>query len=231
MLGDPASPLLWSINGDQPDERSLPIWCAYTGQSEEAVLDWGWLNVLHPDDRENARVAWTQAVLAPHPMTLSYQIHHLHEGYRSFKVLNIPAFDAEHRLQNWFVFFTEEPANAPPIDENWEVRLMHGMIFTQTVLGVFCLSLDGTILRVNNRFCELTGYTEAELLALSLWQLSVPEDVEIHLRAIRERLTSGATGEPFRTRYLRKDGTPTWVKVTHFLVCQPTGEPYYFFFT
>lgn len=230
MLGDPASPLLWSINGDRPDERSLPIWRAYTGQSEEAALNWGWLNALHPDDRAKARAIWAQTTLTPHPMTLSYQVRHFQQGYRSFKVLNVPAFDAEHQIQSWFIFFTEEPTNQPPIDENWEVRLMHSMIFAQTVLGIFCLSLDGSILRVNNRLCQITGYTEAELLTLTLWQLNMPEDIEFHLQAIREHLTSRPSSQPFRTRYRCKDGTPTWVKVTQFLVHQPTGEPYYFFF-
>ncbi|HXR66244.1 MAG TPA: PAS domain S-box protein [Ktedonobacteraceae bacterium] len=231
MLGDPASPLLWSINGDQPDERSLAIWCAYTGQSKEAALDWGWLNALHPNDRQNVRKLWKEAILTQRPITFSCQIRHFRQGYLLFKIMNIPLFNAERQIEGWFIFFTEKPANPPQIDENWEVRLMYGMIFTQTVLGIFCLSLDGTILRVNDRFCQLTGYTEAELLTMTLWQLHRPEDMQFHLQAIRERLASEHSAQPFRTRYLRKDGTPTWVRVTQFLVRKPGGEPYFFFFT
>lgn len=230
MLGEPASPLLWSINGDRPDQRSLASWCAYTGQNEEDVPNWGWLHEVHPADRKNVRATWKHAVDTRHPTTLAYRIHHSRQGYRPFKVLHVPLFDAEHQLQDWFVFFTEEPASPSVIDENWEIRLLHGMIFAQKVLGIFCLSLDGALTRVNDHLCQLTGYTEEELLSMTIWQLNVPEDVKFHLQAMRERLSENQSFPPFRTRYRRKDSRFIWVRTTQFLVRQPTGEPHYFFF-
>jgi len=231
MLGDPASPLFWKSGGDRPDERSLPIWCTYTGQSEEAALDWGWLDALHPANRQTAQDTWKQALLTPHPIMLHCQIRHSRQGYRSFRILCAPVFDAKYQLQHWLTFFTEEPDAPPLIDETWEIRLMLSMLFTQTTLGIFYLSLDGALLRVNERFCQLLDYSEAELLKMTLWQLNLPEDLQAHLQAMRERLTGAENTQPFRVRYLRKDGTPTWVRVMQFLVHRPTGEPYYFFFT
>src|SRR5262249_2060393 len=35
--------------------RDLSLWCAYTGQAPEQAEGWGWLEALHPDDRERAR--------------------------------------------------------------------------------------------------------------------------------------------------------------------------------
>src|SRR5258707_911531 len=166
MLGDPASPLFWKSGGDRPDERSLPVWCAYTGQNEEAALDWGWLDALHPAHRQAAQNTWKQALLTPHPFTLYCQIRHFRQGYRSFRILCTPVFDAKCRTQHWLIFFTEEPDIPPLIDEPWEIRLMLSMLFTQTTLGIFYLSLDGALLRVNERFCQLLGYSEAELLKM-----------------------------------------------------------------
>jgi PAS domain-containing protein len=40
----------------------MPEWRAYTGESVEQIKGWGWLNSLHPDDRERAEVAWRRAV-------------------------------------------------------------------------------------------------------------------------------------------------------------------------
>jgi PAS domain S-box-containing protein len=230
MLGDPASPLLWSINGDQPDERSLSVWCACTGQSTEEARDWGWLNALHPDDRENEREIWTHVTSAPGPLASMVRIRAYSQEYRSFKVLHIPLLNAARQVQGWCVSFIPDALSATLHDENWEIRLMHSMIFTQTTLGVFCLSLHGIILRINERFCQLTGYAQDELLTMTLWQLSLPADIDLHLQAMRERLLSGQSVPPFRTRYVRKDGSATWVRVTQFLVHQPAGEPYYFFY-
>ncbi len=230
MPDGPASPLLWSKNGDSPDQSSLSAWCAYTGQSEEAAKNWGWLDALHPADREMVRSAWKQAIRAPGLVTLSYRIQRLHAVYQSYKILNVPLFNDTHQLQAWFTFSVKEPTNQPVIDEHWELRLIYGMIFTQVVLGILCLSLDGVIQRVNARLCQLTGYSEKELLSMTIWQLSAPEDVHLHLRAMSERLTSDHSYPPFRIRYQRKEGGYIWVRVTQFLVRQPSNEPYYFFF-
>lgn len=230
MLGNPTVPLLWSANGASPDQRSLSAWCEYTGQHPTDVQNWQWLDALHPADRETIRQTWEEAFHLPRPITLSYRVRHSHAEYQPFKALHVPIFSEEHQLQAWLIFFVAEPASPPTIDEDWEIRLIYGMIYDQVVLGILCLSLDGKILRVNKRLSQLTGYSQLELLHMSIWQLSLPEDLHLHLQAMRERLTSQQSYPPFRTRYLRKDGTPVWVRITQFLVRQPTGEPYYFFY-
>ena len=231
MLGDPASPLLWSINGDGPEERSLATWCAYTGQKKETTLDWGWLNALHPDDRVPMRVFWQQSILIQRPKALSCQVYHVNQGYALFKVLTVPVFNKEHQLEDWYLFFLKEPTKTAGNGESGETKRMYSMIFNQNVLGVFSLSLDGNILQVNDQFCQLTGYSEADLLAMTLWQLSWPEHLQAHVAALHESLASGQNPQPFRTRYKRKDQSPIWVRVAQFLVRHPTGEPGYFFFT
>lgn len=176
MPGCPASPLYWNANGESPAQRSLSSWCKYTGQSEEDARAWGWLDALHPDDSAGVREEWKRIVDSPRLLLLEYRVHRSHDGYQACNALSVPLFDEAHHLQSWLVFFSEEAKNPPVIDEHWELRLMHSMIFTQVVLGVFCLSLDGAILRVNPRLCQLIGYSEQELLSMTVWQLSAPED-------------------------------------------------------
>jgi PAS domain S-box-containing protein len=60
----------------------------------------------------------------------------------------------------------------------------------------------GRFLRVNARFCELTGYSETELLEMTLEQITHPED-----RGADAQKLSGFTPE---RRYLRKDGSAFW---------------------
>lgn len=230
MFGGPRSPLRWLSSGESPDKQALAVWCAYTGQDKEAAQRWGWLEAVHPADREAAREAWMEAAHVQNVFTLTYRLCHIGGDYHSFKVLGVPLFTDAHQLQGWFVFFSEEFERPPMIDEDWEQRLLYSMIFTQAVLGIFSLSLDGSVLRVNHRLCELTGYTEGEFLGLTIWQLSMPEDVHIQLQAMRERLSSSKSYPAFRIRYRCKDEAYIWVRVTQFLVRLPSGEPYYFFY-
>lgn len=230
MLGNPTDPLHWSADGAGPDQGSLSAWCTYTGQRPTHVGNWQWLEALHPADRDGTYQAWQEALCQPCPLTLSYRIHHPHTGYQSFKALHIPLFTASRQVQAWLVFLLAEPASPPLTNEDWEIRLIYGMIYDQVVLGILCLSLDGYILRVNKRLSQLTGYSQAELLTMSIWQLSMPEDLHLHLQAMGERLTRNQSYPPFHTRYLHRDGSPLWVRTTQFLVRQPSGEPYYFFY-
>jgi PAS domain S-box-containing protein len=231
MLGDPASPLLWSVNGDGPDERSLPAWCAFTGQSAENASGWGWLDAIDSGDREKVRATWAQITQTQLSVTFSCQIHHIHQGYFPFKVIAVPAWNVEHQLDGWLLFFLKEPIHSSPNRASGEMKRMYSMIFAQNVLGVFSFSLDGNILQVNERFCQLTGYNEAELLTMTLWELSAPENIQAHIDALHTILATGENPQPFRTRLKCKNGTALWVRMAQFPVRQPTDEPRYFFFT
>lgn len=131
MLGNPAFPLLWSVTGDAPDPRSLSAWCAYTGQSEEMVKDWGWLGALPPIDWERIRNDWQEAVRLQRPITFTYRIRRQGEEYQSFKALHVPLLNEKHQLQAWFVFFVKDPVLPPRNEKNWELQLIHSLIFAQ----------------------------------------------------------------------------------------------------
>jgi PAS domain S-box-containing protein len=74
----------------------------------------------------------------------------------------------------------------------------------------------GRFLRVNARFCELTGYAEGDLLEMTLEQLTHPED-----RTAGTDLLSGLGPE---RRYLRKDGSTLWALVYASPMRQDSGE-------
>lgn len=67
-----------------------PQWCRYTGQSEAAPLGFGWLDALHPDDRERVRTAWTEAEAAS-GLTLNFRIRSdAEDRYRWFQSRALP---------------------------------------------------------------------------------------------------------------------------------------------
>jgi PAS domain S-box-containing protein len=85
-------------------------------------------------------------------------------------------------------------------------------IFEQTGVGVIQCELDGRFLLVNRRYCEIVGRPAAELLTLSVSDITHPDDRESDA-ALRQRLV--ANGVPFfvEKRYLRPDGSEVWVSV------------------
>jgi PAS domain S-box-containing protein len=78
--------------------------------------------------------------------------------------------------------------------------------------------------RVNAALCRITGYSEAELLAMTVDELNHPDDRERD-RKLFERLSPGESTYEIEKHYVRKDGTIISVLVTGNLVCDPRGRP------
>ena len=83
-------------------------------------------------------------------------------------------------------------------------------------------------LNVNPKFCEISGYTREEALALDIRDLTHPDDIEKSLDA-RARLLAGTSSAYEReARLIRKGGTEIWAHITTSLVRSADGRPVHF---
>ena len=93
--------------------------------------------------------------------------------------------------------------------------------------GVAHIGMDRRFVRVNRRLCEMTGYSEDELLRLTGREISHPEDVDV-INAQRPGLYAGEVDAVrVEKRYLRKDGSVIWVAFTMVVERNAAGEPQY----
>jgi PAS domain S-box-containing protein len=95
-----------------------------------------------------------------------------------------------------------------------ESEELYRSTFEFTAIGISHVAPDGRWLRVNKRICEITGYSEAELLRLTFQEMTHPDDLAGDL-ALTETLIRGEL-ETFslEKRYIRKDGSHIWVNLT-----------------
>lgn len=100
--------------------------------------------------------------------------------------------------------------------------------FDQAAIGVTQTALDGRYLRVNQAFCRMLGYCEAELLGLTFEQISHPDDT-MNSAERRARLLAGdKVPTAVEKRYLHKAGSTVWVAISSALVRDADGAPDYF---
>ncbi|HKE25378.1 MAG TPA: PAS domain S-box protein [Bryobacteraceae bacterium] len=100
-------------------------------------------------------------------------------------------------------------------------------IFSQAAVGIAQLGLDGKWLLVNNRFCEMLGYSEGELLSKTWQDITHPDDLD-EVSASRRRLLNGEiSSHTMEKRYVRKDGTIMWARLHRSLVRGHENLPKY----
>ena len=75
------------------------------------------------------------------------------------------------------------------------------------------LDLGGNIRWVNQAFCELLGYSEAEILDKSFADLTHVEDVKLGIDRYEQFLAGDASSAELEKRYVHKDGSLIWVQL------------------
>ncbi|HET6492563.1 MAG TPA: PAS domain S-box protein, partial [Burkholderiales bacterium] len=92
-------------------------------------------------------------------------------------------------------------------------------------VGIAHIALDGRYLYVNSTLCNLLGYSEDELLARRIQDVTMPEDVA-EGEALQHRLIAGKISVFTREkRYRCKSGTVRWCSVAVQLVRGGGGQP------
>jgi PAS domain S-box-containing protein len=100
--------------------------------------------------------------------------------------------------------------------------------FEFAAIGMALVSPEGKWLRVNRAICEITGYTEAELLARTFQDITHPEDLEADLENVRKMLAGEIKTYQMEKRYFHKNGSIVWILLSVSLVRTKSGEPLFF---
>jgi PAS domain S-box-containing protein len=109
-----------------------------------------------------------------------------------------------------------------------EQRKRLQVLFEEAPVGVTETDLDGHWIRVNRRFCEIVGYSRAELRGMRYQDLTHPEDLAEDDARARQVLAGEAPSFSLEKRYVRKDGAIIWVSLRVALIRDADGAPDYF---
>lgn len=91
----------WIRNPNGEVEEDIPAWRKFTGQSEAEVKGWGWVNALHPDDRERTLRIWKRSVETKSRYETEYRVRRRDGAYRYFLVRGIPVFNNDGSIHEW----------------------------------------------------------------------------------------------------------------------------------
>ncbi|MDQ2693519.1 MAG: PAS domain S-box protein, partial [Chloroflexota bacterium] len=97
-------------------------------------------------------------------------------------------------------------------------------LVSQATAGITETDTNGVLTFVNPRLCEMLGYSEAELLGKTIWELTYSPDVQENRRLFERMLTYGESYQ-LEKRFLRGDGSTLWTSVSVSTIYDLSGKP------
>ena len=99
--------IIWTADATGAFARTQPNWCRFTGQSPEDAMGWGRLACVHPDDVEDTRSAWRQAVETREPIALEHRIRRHDGAWRYMALSAAPVIEEDGSIREWVASHTD----------------------------------------------------------------------------------------------------------------------------
>ena len=109
-----------------------------------------------------------------------------------------------------------------------ESRALYSNTFDLAAIGIAHVAPDGHWLNMNQRLCDIVGYSREELLARTFQDITHPDDLDADISHVRQMLAGEVSTYSMEKRYFRKGGETVWVNLSVALVWRADGTPNYF---
>lgn len=208
LVSEDAPVMLW-MSDEQGD-------CVYLNRAlrefwgaPEDLGQFDWSASLHPEDAPRVRQVAMEASMAAQGFEVEARYRRNDGQWRIVHTNARPRLDSEGRFfgmigVNLDVTDTRMVEDALR-DNEAELTAM----VEQAAAGIVKADLNGRILKVNDRFCEMLGYSRDEILGKTTADITHPEDVARTGAAVRTAAVK-PDGVRIEKRYHRKDGGDFW---------------------
>ncbi len=107
----------------------------------------------------------------------------------------------------------------------WESEARFRAIFEEAAIGMVLVNTDGHAIVSNPALQQMLGYSGEELREMAFTDFTHPDDISDNLRLFRELVAGKRDYYQLEKRYIKKDGSLIWVRLTSSLVRGDGGKP------
>jgi PAS domain S-box-containing protein len=185
-----------------------------------------WLNNIHPEDRPQVE-AKLKEERSGEPFDVEYRFRHPDGRLLWLRSQAFPLEDATGktvRIVGTVENITDRKRLEQALRDSEE---LFRRAFNDAPIGISLVSPAGRYLRVNKCYCDLLGYSQAEMLQMHFKDITHPEDVEADLWGF-EQMNRGETQTfQMEKRYIAKQGEIIPVFLNASLIRDDQGNPLY----
>jgi PAS domain S-box-containing protein len=183
-----------------------------------------WAQRVHPDDRARMQSAWAEFCRRPTASRF--------DGYRTL------AEDGEVRhfseqvvaavgIAGWVGTITDVTDLVAARGDLRRVETLFRNTFDQAPIGIAHADRRGKILRCNQSFWNMLGYEPADLADRTIADVTHGDDVARVATELKRLWNGEVQFVDLEKRYIRKDGSFLWVRMTTALVREGDGKAQY----
>jgi PAS domain S-box-containing protein len=212
--------LVWTTDPDGRVAEDSPSWRALTGQSFEQWQGAGWLEAIHPDDRERAAQSWARAVADGAIYETEYRLRAADGSYHWMIARAVPVPDADGGIREWVGMNIDVTERREAEERLRSSEARKAAIIEVALDAIIKIDHHGNVIEFNPAAERMFGYRRADVIGREMAGLIItPDQRESHHQGLAHFL---ATGEgPILNQHLeltamRADGSefPVEVAVT-----------------
>lgn len=207
--------LAWSSDSAGQREYFSRAWTALTGLSTDQLVTSGWKAAIHPSDLATVESTIEQALRGKTRFEMVYRIRSVDRSYCSLLEHAEPCFDDSGDLAGWIGscadITSRELIRRALQDATAYLQVYQKIVERHAIVAE--TDAQGVIIRANERFCRISGYSESELLGQNHRMLNSgvhPKSMwtEVFRTALKKGLWQGEVCNR------AKDGSLYWVYTT-----------------
>src|SRR5579872_1667313 len=185
------------------------------GYSREELRTLRFQDITHPDDLELDLIQFERlraGEIASYSMEKRYIRKDGSLIWAGLTVSMVRNRDGSHKYVIAFVEDISDRKRAEERIRQGEARFR--TVFESTAIGMSLADGQGRFIEINPALERMTGYSAAELRGRRFDDITFAEDADADLQCFNELLAGRIDRYQLEKRYVRKDGSPIWVRLT-----------------
>ncbi|MGK7396909.1 MAG: CheR family methyltransferase [Candidatus Cyclobacteriaceae bacterium M3_2C_046] len=220
--------LLWSNDNQGRANWFNQRWLDYTGLSQEEAQGEGWLQTIHPEDRDNSLHLIRNALKQGEPVRLEHRMRRQDGVYHWFLVKSMPYHDDQGNILSWYGAATDIEEERVVLNQLRKAQQLNKIISRAARVGTYSRNLVTGENYWSPEFLEIYGLPANQELVLKegIPEAVHPDDRELVKKAAESRLSQDHTAS-FNTehRIILPSGKLRWVLIRGKMEIDRKGQP------
>jgi PAS domain S-box-containing protein len=225
LIADSAPVPIWVTGLDRKRTFVNRAYVDFLGCSYADAVDFDWRTIIHPDDAASILQQSIAGEASLKPFTLVGRYRRGDGEWRWLSSISNPSRNADGEHVGFIGVahdITDSKAAEFAVRER-EAQL--SAFINQSTAGFAQVDLDGRFTLVNDRFCEICGWSREELLLRKMQDITHKDDLDRNIPLFEAAVRDG-TPYSHEKRYVRPDQSEVWVNNSVAVIKREDGTPY-----